>query len=231
MIPLVVVPIARAENAERMIHAWAYQSRVSVLMFAPAPGVEIASSLRPTRTIGEARNAGIEYARRQGFEVVIFWDDDNHYGFEYVGEFVRAFDLDPGLAVAYKGLGFVRHDDGLWSYDDARTHFYPGHCSAVRVRDAVEFPAASYAEDVAWSRAMAGRPSVRLSPWHLVYDRRRPASHAYNAEREVFLRQHGPARFLGDLADERVDRPFRIEAPWQRVSDDDIFAAMRRAVQ
>ena len=227
---LVAVPIARAENAVRVTALHAAQTVASTLLFAPAPGVALTGpTCKSTRTIGEARNVALEVARANDYDVVIFWDDDNYYGPAYVADTIEAFERDRP-AVVYRGLGFVRHDDGLWQYDDTRTEFYPGHCTAVDPRQACEFPEASYAEDVAWSRRMQahGRSAVRLGPWGLVYDRRAPAAHAYNAEREVFLRQHGPARFLGAAPDMIVDTPFASAAPWQCASDDDIFAAMRR---
>jgi hypothetical protein len=229
MIPLIVCPIARAENAERVAHLWAQQTRVSELLYAPAKGISITGlTCRPTATIGEARNVGLEIARMNGHSCVIFWDDDNYYGPSYVEDTIDAFTRG-APAVVSRGIGFVRHEDGLWWYDDAKTPFYPGHCTAVDPQRAAIFPAASFAEDVEWSRRMAGQHAVRLGPWGLVYDRVNPATHAYNAEREVFLRQHGPARFLGQRPDMIVDIPFETTAHLTCASDADIFAAMRRA--
>jgi hypothetical protein len=224
-----IVPIAREAQAKRITACWACQSAAVDLLFAPAPGVRLTGwTCGPTSTIGEARNVALSAAAYCGYDVALFCDDDNYYGPDYAAEFLEAFAEDKSLVVAFKPLAFVRHDDGLWWYDEKQTRFFPGHSTAVRVREAALFPAASFAEDVEWSRRMAGAKSRRLSPWGLVYDRRDPKSHAYDAEREVFLRQHGPARFLGHRPDTAVDTPFETTAPWTHVSDADIFAAMRR---
>jgi len=227
---LVAVPLGRSANTSRVASLWRVQTETSELLFAPAEGVNVSGGLtcRPTRTIGEARNAALEVARSNAFDLVIFWDDDDYYGPGYVREFREALEREPEATVLFKPLAFVRHDDGLWLYDETKTQFFPGHSTAVRPSKALPFPAASLSEDVAWSRLMRGEKSLRLSPWHLVYDRQFPWEHAYSVPREIFLRQHGPAKFVGEVANEVVNSPFSCETPWIHSKPEDVFLAMRR---
>lgn len=232
---IIICPIARAENAPRVVTQWQEQTHPCDLVFCPSPAAwpellaldtRNAVIAHPRSTIGEARNEGLDVAARMGHGWALFWDDDNYHGPAYAREFHEA--ASPGVDVLSKGLAFVRHDSGLWKYRAPLT-FCPGHSTGVRVGAAARFPALSLAEDVAWSRAMAGRRAGHLSPWGLVYDRRSPAGHAYDAAEAEFRAAHGAAHFIGpDVPDSIVDTPFPITSPAEGVVPEALWRALER---
>ena len=221
---IVIVPIARLENVRRVRLRWAAQTRVgSELLFVPAPGIELPplgdgdSVAEPAGTIGGARNVGLRHARDRGHGWAVFWDDDNYYGPDYLAEIERERE---GHDVLSKGLAFVQHDSGLWKYETP-LRFFPGHSTAVRVAEALDFPEWSLSEDVEWSRRMLAKGATwkHLPPWGLVYYRENPEEHAYDASEAIFLRAHGPARYLG--AGLSVDSPFDTNGYRLRHAEDD----------
>jgi glycosyltransferase involved in cell wall biosynthesis len=236
---IVIVPTARSERIPHVVRQWRAQTYTAAeLCICPAPDMAACipsgvTVLQPTDTIGEARNEGLWYARARGHTWAVFWDDDNYYGPDYLAEVARE-SQDPAVDVLSKGLAFVRHDSGLWLYSPP-LRFFPGHSTSVRVSAAAQFPALSLAEDVAWSQRMltAGARVRPLSPWGLVYDRRDPDGHAYDASDVEFLRAHGPAcgPFLA-ADDSSTDTP----GPWTRevlgapksASDEAVFRSLER---
>lgn len=229
---IVIVPVARLENVLAVYAQWEAQTfRGAELCFCPTPELQnfvvgSATVLEGTRTIGAARNAGIEYGRRRRHDWAVFWDDDNYHGPEYLEEVAREA---PGWDVLSKGIAFVRHDSGLWKYERP-LGFYPGHSTSVRIAAAARFPDLSLAEDVEWSARMkaTGARAKHLPPWGLVYDRRFPDGHAYDASEAEFLRAHGPARGPWGLADSAVDAPGSWGLPMTSAKDEAVFASMER---
>jgi glycosyltransferase involved in cell wall biosynthesis len=231
---IVIVPTNRTERIPHIVRQWRAQTYTAAeLCICPAPDMIVpipsgVTVLQPTSSIGEARNVGLSYARGRGHEWAVFWDDDNHHGRDYLAEVAR--EMAGPWDVLSKGLAFVRHDSGLWLYS-SRLKFFPGHSTSARVAACVEFPEWSLAEDVEWSKRMQARGAraKHLPPWGLVYTRTNPAEHAYCAEEVEFLRAHGPARRLGQIADTCADVP----ADWSGAElvgakDADVFASLER---
>lgn len=232
---LIIVPTNRPERIPHVVRQWRAQVYgMAELCLCPAPGLAMCvpsgvTVLQPTDTIGAARNVGIDYARGRGHTWAVFWDDDNTYGPSYcmeVAQHAQAGDVE----VLSKGIAFVRHDSGMCLYESP-LHFYPGHSTSVKVDACVEFPDLSLAEDVEWSRRMIakGARAKHLPPWGLVYDRRGPEGHAYDACEMEFLRAHGPARQIGQWPDAAVNGPFDVLSfPLRSASDEEVFQALER---
>lgn len=231
---IIIVPISRPLQVMHVMTQWLSQtySRAE-LCFCPAPGVLDNPRIRgvtvlpPTSTIGDARNTGLAYAKAQGHEWAVFWDDDNYYGPGYIAEIARE---QTDFEILSKGLAFVRHDSGLWLYS-SRLGFFPGHSTAVRVSVAATFPSQSLAEDVEWSKRMLanGSRAKHLPPWSLVYTRTNPWGHAYDADETEFLRAHGPARFVSaDAPDSIVDSPFLCESALEYAKNENVFQSLER---
>jgi hypothetical protein len=123
------------------------------------------------------------------------------------------------------GLGFVRHDDGLYLY---ACHGYPyAHSLAIRPSARARFDEVSLGEEDGIARA--GLTIGRLPPWHAIYSRR-SGEHAYPARRAMFLRVHGPARFIGDVPDSFVDSPCNLAYfPTVTGTDEEMFRSLGRA--
>ncbi len=230
---IVIVPTTRPLQALSVLTQWRAQTYTAAeLCFCPAPGMRLkcegATVLRGTSTIGAARNAGLDYARAQGHEWAVFWDDDNYHGPDYLAEVAR--EMSGPWDVLSKGLAFVRHDSGLWKYE-CPLGFYPGHSTSVRVAAAERFPEWSLSEDVRWSQFMraAGARAKHLPPWGLVYDRTSPWGHAYDAEEAEFLQAHGPARFVSASApDTIVDTPRAVLAEPTYARAEAVFESLER---
>jgi len=229
---IILVPTARAERIPHVVQQWRAQTYAAAeLCICPAPDMVLClpsgvTVLQPTAAIGEARNVGLAYARGRGHEWAVFWDDDNYYGPEYCLEVAR--ESQGQVDVLSKGLGFVRHDDGLWLYSPP-LRFYPGHSTSVRVSAAAEFPEWSLSEDVEWSRRMIARGARarHLPPAGLVYDRRAPAGHAYDASQALFLRAHGPASGPHPGTDQDTNSPHALKFPQPvSASDEAVFRSL-----
>jgi len=231
---LIVVPFNRPHRLDHVLSMWQRQTcRTELLLVANKLGdwAEKAADagahvLVGQASIGGAKNAGLDYARRQGAEWAVFWDDDNYYGSMYAREIQRA--ITPEVDVISQGIGFVRWDQDLYCFETP-LKFCPGHCTAVRTSIAPEFPEVNLAEDVAWSRALPKEARVvHLPPWHSVYERT-GEGHAYDASKAEFMRSFGPARQIGPVPDSFVDRPCDL-SPYQffTVPDEAVFQSLER---
>jgi len=230
---IVIVPTKRSERIPHVVRQWRAQTYAAAeLCLCPALDMVLSipsgvTVLPPTFTIGEARNVGLAYARGRGHTWAVFWDDDNYYGPNYLAEIAR--ESQGPWDVLSKGLTFVRHDSGLWLYSPP-LRFFPGHSTSARVAACVDFPEWSLSEDVEWSRRMIakGARSKHLPPWGLVYDRRTPEGHAYDAGETEFLRAHGPARGPCLAADDDTDTPGAWDMPQISAEDEAVFQALER---
>jgi hypothetical protein len=233
---IVLLPTNRPERLGHVLTQWRAQTYTRAeLVVCPSPGMvrpadlpDGVAWLAGVGNIGDARNLGLAYARMRGHEWAVFWDDDNHYGADYLAEVARN---QSGVDVLSKGIAFVRHDSGLWKYERPLT-FCPGHATATRVSAAADFPPWSLSEDVEWTRRMRARGAVvaQLPPWGLVYYRT-GTGHAYDASEVEFLRAHGPARSLGDLPDAFADQPPAEPYSWPTqiaAQDGAVFLSLER---
>lgn len=232
---LIVCPFSRPERLEHVLRMWERQyTRAELVLVANERGnwarqAEEAGAVVLTRpaSIGEARNIGLDYARGVGADWAVFWDDDNYYGGFYLREIERA--ITPEVDVLSLGIGFVRFEDGLYCFESGLS-FCPGHSTAVRVSAAPRFPELSFGEDVEWSKGLDMSRVRQLPPWHHVYDRT-GEGHAYPAPRELFIRAHGPARFVGDERDDFVDLPRDVSRfPLATVTDEEIVRGLERSL-
>ena len=111
---LIVCPFGRPERLEHVLGLWRRQTyQVDLLLVGRESGpweeaarADGALTLTGRETIGEARTAGLHFARDLGADWVIQWDDDNYYGPRYVERILTA--ALPGVDLVCLGLGFVR---------------------------------------------------------------------------------------------------------------------------
>lgn len=232
---LIVCPFTREAQLDHVLGCWRRQTYQAALLLVGRERAAWADRAREAgayvlvghETIGSARSAGQDVARYLGAQWVVQWDDDNHYGPDYVRRIAAA--AGPNVDVISYGLGFVRMGGELWWFPSG-VPFFPGHSTAVRASVAPDFPPVSRGEDVAWSRAFAPPPErVRwLTPWGLVYNRE-GTGHAYDADDAEFLRTFQPGVRLGKEPDSFVDTPRELpSAPHVFATDDAVFASLER---
>jgi hypothetical protein len=206
---LIVVPFSRIQNAERIHEMWKAQTVKCDLVAIPKDGCpDFLPHLGPQNSIARALNAGIQYAKQVGHPWIAFWDDDNYYGPSYC-EHMQREEFD----VVTQGVGFVRHDDGLYHYGN-RIRFCPTHSTAVKTETVPLFPEhdGRYHHDELWSTLIDPKRTAHVTGWHSVYYRT-SGHHACALSTQQFMSTFGPATYLGEVEDCVVDHVFSIKGP------------------
>lgn len=228
----VVVPFGRPERLGNVLSTWKAQTVPSALVlvsrergwWSEAAEAAGARCLHGAATIGGARNAGMDEARRLGADWAAFFDDDDYYAPRYLEQ--ARDHVAPELDALTQGIGFVRFPSGLRLFEKP-LHFTPGHCTLARLSAAPLFPEASLGEDVAWGRRLEWRRVGKLPPWRMVYYRT-ATGHAYRISEHELTKCHEPYRDLGDAPDSFADEPRGLEEfPLRTLPDEAVFAAMR----
>ena len=208
---IIVTPLGRPERLSHVLAMWRSQTGAADLVLVANNAGEWVTSAKAAganvivgvSSIGEARNAGLDFARAGGYEWVVFWDDDDFHAPRSVEIVVEhATNRD----VLTSGVGVVRHDDGVYLYPFSAAYFY-GHSTSVRTSIAPRFPHVSLGEEATWTGELVRRGARvgALPPWITVYNRT-GSGHAYPADRRIFEDAHGPSVFVGDVSDEDACR-------------------------
>jgi glycosyltransferase involved in cell wall biosynthesis len=214
MRPLVAIPFSRPACAASVALTLARQTvhaDAVVVENGPALGAYPGATIVSGPSAGAARNAAIDYARAGGYDWIVFLDDDDYYGPEYVRQCVAL--AASGSADAYhQGMAFVRfEDDRLFAFGGTALGYacVIANSLVLRVDGAPYFPEMSGGEEKAWTKSYRGRITV-APPWHHIYNR--TGSNSWAATRVQMLYTYGPAYVIDRVPDEFVDAPRSLEA-------------------
>lgn len=232
MRPLVAIPFSRPGCAASVALALARQSvhaDAVVIENGPALGAYPGPAIVSGPSAGAARNAALAYARARAHDWIIFLDDDDYYGPEYVRQCVRLIESERADAY-HQGMAFVRFEDGaLFAFRGQALEYacVIANSLVLRVSGAPDFPEMSGGEEKAWTRAYGGRIAI-APPWHHIYNR--TGSNSWTATRVQMLYTYGSAHVIGNAPDDFVDAPRALDA-YPRAfapTDDRVFTDLER---
>jgi hypothetical protein len=120
---VVIVPFSRPEMHRRTLDNIERQRDVSLSVIVVENGVgvgtwspsEDVTVLRCARAHpAAAKNVALAHLREQGGGLCAIFDDDDHYGAEYLRTQIQALEEHPDSLIVGKKLHFVSRRDGLW---------------------------------------------------------------------------------------------------------------------
>jgi hypothetical protein len=171
-----------------------------------------------------AFNAGVEWAKANGFDAAISCDSDDYYGPEYAQASLDALKI---ADVVGRRAVFTKLTDGIHLFEREGRSLLFGTV-AFRLRDVA--PALDVLDNCsAWVLAMAGRGAriTTVGPEQYLYRRHGNNAH-WRLPSEVFVRRAwGPSWFIGDLPDDVVNTAPTSRRFVEPPTDAEVSAALR----
>ena len=142
--------------------------------FGGAPVVVLQS--KPHQS--HAKNAGLEYARKNGGERVAIFDCDDYYGPDYLRQVSDA--LQPGHVLG-RSRFFVFDDEGLFLPERGERWVFPGGTHAFYPAEVEDYPLLPVGEDTVFLQRCRAKKLYPLecSPWGYCYFRTSLIPHTY----------------------------------------------------
>lgn len=222
----VICPFSKPEHAQNLLGAIRRQRRHGsvflVVENGPAvgafPAAEGVVTLRSGAHQSSAKNAGLDWVRRNGGGRWSVFDCDDYYGPGYLDDQMAALDGGATMAgKAYGSLMYVRFEEGLYldgirGSSDSGT-FLNGGSMSCATSDVPDFPVIPVGEDGEWHKTMIrrGAKTVNTGARHYCYSRV-GTGHTWDPGPRPMAAQKRRMHFLGDLPPSTCDLPPRVVA-------------------
>ncbi len=225
----VIAPHARPEFTANLLANFRRQRGAEARLVVVENGAAVGAVSADDATVicssehqADAMNAGLMWLRANGGGPWARFDDDDHYGPDYLTGVVSSL-AGGGVVVSGMPFRFVMFDEGLHlfqgdgsggyygaaSSDPCGSFNFTGGTLAASTADVAPFEQFRD-DDMRWCGAMRKRGArfVEREPWGYCYDRRtRPAPRVIAGGSAVTRFSFGASLFYGPLDVSAVDRP------------------------